>query len=103
MLEEDDTLATEAAGKEDQNGTGLEALPDLGGTKSLADLLATKQSMSERCLYYVSPLYSISHFPNHIDDAISPYKHLFPIDTGFLNQTQISRFTKDRRKYRIHP
>lgn len=103
MLEEDDTLATEAAGKEDQNSTGLEALPDLGGTKSLADLLAAKQSMSERCFHYVSPWYSNSHFPNHIDDAIFPYQHLFPLDTGFQNQTQISRFKKDRRKYRIHP
>lgn len=40
MLEEDDTLATEAASEEDQNGTGLEALADLGGTQRLADLYA---------------------------------------------------------------
>jgi len=39
VLEEDDTLATEAASEEDQNGTGLEGFPELGGTDSLADLL----------------------------------------------------------------
>ena len=42
MLEEDDTLATETASEEDQDGTGLEALADLGGTQSLADLYAHK-------------------------------------------------------------
>lgn len=42
MLEEDDTLATEAAGEEDQNGTGLEGFPELSGTDSLADLLYRK-------------------------------------------------------------
>lgn len=40
VLEEDDTLAAEAASEEDQNGTGLEALADLGGTQRLADLYA---------------------------------------------------------------
>lgn len=38
VLEENDTLATEAASEEDQDGTGLEALAQLGGTDSLADL-----------------------------------------------------------------
>lgn len=38
VLEEDDTLATEAASEEDQDGTGLEALADLSGTNRLADL-----------------------------------------------------------------
>lgn len=38
MLEEDDTLATEATGEKDQNGAGLEAFPELSGTQSLADL-----------------------------------------------------------------
>lgn len=38
VLEEDDTLAAEATGEEDQNRTGLEALADLGGTNRLADL-----------------------------------------------------------------
>lgn len=38
VLEEDDTLATEAASEENQNGTGLEALADLSGTQRLADL-----------------------------------------------------------------
>lgn len=38
VLEEDDTLATEATGEEDQNSAGLEALPELGGTQSLAGL-----------------------------------------------------------------
>jgi hypothetical protein len=38
VLEEDDTLATEATSEEDQDGTGLEALADLGGTQSLANL-----------------------------------------------------------------
>lgn len=42
VLEEDDTLATETAGKEDQNGTGLEALADLSGTNRLADLFGKK-------------------------------------------------------------
>ena len=40
VLEENDTLTTEAAGEEDQNGTGLKALAELGGTQSLADLYA---------------------------------------------------------------
>jgi hypothetical protein len=40
VLEEDDTLATEAASEEDQNGTGLEALAELSGTQSLANLYA---------------------------------------------------------------
>lgn len=44
VLEEDDTLATEAAGEEDQNGTGLEALADLGGTNRLADLFGRSNS-----------------------------------------------------------
>jgi hypothetical protein len=39
VLEEDDALATEATGKEDQDGARLEAFPELGGTESLADLL----------------------------------------------------------------
>lgn len=38
VLEEDDPAATETAGKEDQDGAGLEALADLGGTQSLANL-----------------------------------------------------------------
>lgn len=38
VLEEDDTLATEATGEEDQNGTGLEAFPELGRTDGLANL-----------------------------------------------------------------
>jgi hypothetical protein len=38
VLEEDDTLATEAASEEDQDGTGLEGLADLSGADRLADL-----------------------------------------------------------------
>lgn len=38
VLEEDDTLAAEATSEEDQDGTGLEALADLSGTQSLANL-----------------------------------------------------------------
>jgi hypothetical protein len=38
VLEENDTLATEATGEEDQDSTGLEGLPDLSGADSLADL-----------------------------------------------------------------
>lgn len=45
MLEEDDTLATEAASDEDQDGTGLKALAELGGTQSLADLYAHKSNV----------------------------------------------------------
>ena len=45
VLEEDDTLATEATGEEDEDSTGLEALPDLSGTQGLADLLAIKQNV----------------------------------------------------------
>lgn len=43
VLEKNDTLATEAASEEDQDGTGLEALTELGGTQSLADLCAQIQ------------------------------------------------------------
>lgn len=39
VLEENDALATEAAGKEDEDSTGLKAFANLGGTSSLADLL----------------------------------------------------------------
>ena len=42
VLEENDTLATEAASEEDQDGTRLEALADLGGTNRLADLQSHK-------------------------------------------------------------
>ena len=38
VLEEDDTLATEAASEEDQDGTGLEGLADLSGADRLANL-----------------------------------------------------------------
>lgn len=38
VLEEDDTLAAEAASEEDQDGTGLEALANLSGTQRLANL-----------------------------------------------------------------
>ena len=44
MLEENDTLAAETTGKEDQDGTGLEALADLSGTDSLANLFLTQKS-----------------------------------------------------------
>lgn len=44
MLKEDDTLATEATGEEDQDGTGLEAVPDLSGTNRLAGLYATEKN-----------------------------------------------------------
>ena len=37
-LEEDDTLAAEAAGEDDQDGTGLERLPGSPGADGLADL-----------------------------------------------------------------
>jgi hypothetical protein len=43
VLEENDTLATEATGEEDQDSTGLEALPDLSGADSLADLDCSKR------------------------------------------------------------
>lgn len=38
VLEEDDTLATEAASEEDEDGTGLEGLADLSGADRLANL-----------------------------------------------------------------
>lgn len=38
VLEEDDTLATETASEEDEDGTGLEASPGLGWVNRLADL-----------------------------------------------------------------
>lgn len=38
VLEEDDTLATETAGEEDQNGARLEAFPQLGWADGLASL-----------------------------------------------------------------
>lgn len=38
MLEEDNTLAAETSGEEDQNSTGLETFPELGRTDGLADL-----------------------------------------------------------------
>lgn len=38
VLKEDDTLATEAAGQEDQDSTGLEAFPDLRWADGLASL-----------------------------------------------------------------
>lgn len=38
-LEEDDALATEAAGEEDQDGTGLKGLSGSPGTDGLADLV----------------------------------------------------------------
>jgi hypothetical protein len=38
VLEEDNTLATEATGEEDQDSTRLEAFPELGRADSLADL-----------------------------------------------------------------
>lgn len=44
MLKEDDTLATEATGEEDQDGAGLEAVPDLSGTNRLAGLYATEKN-----------------------------------------------------------
>lgn len=56
VLEEDDTLATEAAGEENQNGTGLEALADLGGTNRLADLFDKKQFMSELIFFSLFPM-----------------------------------------------
>ena len=37
-LEEDDTLATETASEEDQDGAGNEGLADLSGTQGLANL-----------------------------------------------------------------
>lgn len=48
VLEENDALATEATGKEDEDSTGLKAFANLGGTNSLADLLnKAKKTMSE--------------------------------------------------------
>lgn len=38
VLQKDDTLAAEAAGEEDQDGTGLEGLAWLPGADGLADL-----------------------------------------------------------------
>lgn len=58
VLEEDDTLATETASEQDQDGTGLEALADLGGTQRLADLYA-ETKMSDSDLQVVP---TISHF-----------------------------------------
>lgn len=45
VLEEDDTLATEATGEEDQNGTRLERLADLGWADGLASLWQQMISM----------------------------------------------------------
>lgn len=47
MLEEDDTLATEAASEEDQDGTGLEGLADLSRADRLANLLCTEKSVCQ--------------------------------------------------------
>lgn len=64
MLEEDNTLATEAAGEEDENRTGLEALTELGGTESLADLFARKKRNDTRLehnLFQFRPFNKYSH------------------------------------------
>lgn len=49
VLEEDDALATEAAGEEDQDGAGLERLAGRPGADSLADLCVEKTLVSKRC------------------------------------------------------
>lgn len=67
VLEEDNTLATEAAGEEDENRTGLEALTELGGTESLADLFARKKRNDirlEHNLFQFRPFNKYSHDKN---------------------------------------
>ena len=44
MFEEDDTLAAEATGEEDEDRTRLERFPELGWTDCFADLRATRVS-----------------------------------------------------------
>lgn len=61
MLKEDDTLATEATGEEDQDGTGLEAVPDLSGTKGLAGLYAIENIHVRIAVFNISK--TISQFP----------------------------------------
>ena len=62
MLKEDDTLATEATGEEDQDGTGLEAVPDLSGTKGLAGLYAIENIHVRIAVSNMSKIVSHSHF-----------------------------------------
>lgn len=79
VLEEDDTLATEAAGKENQDGAGLEGLAVLGGTNRLADLFADNNP----CQIVVPSCYCIvvciSQFNASIliNDAISISTRIF--------------------------
>ena len=61
VLKEDDTLATEATGEEDQDGTGLEAVPDLSGTKGLAGLYAIENIHVRIAVFNISK--TISQFP----------------------------------------
>ena len=55
MPEENDTLASEASGEEDQDGARLEALPEFGGTGSLANLFKT----------YLLEFFSQNHFAQY--------------------------------------
>jgi hypothetical protein len=48
-LQEDDTLAAEAAGEEDQDGTGLEGLARGPGTDGLANLLRPQRLILFSC------------------------------------------------------
>lgn len=54
VLEEDDALSAESTGEEDQDGAGLERLPELGGTDGLADLNGVDKDMLEPCSQIVT-------------------------------------------------
>lgn len=57
MLEENDALAAETAGEEDQDGTGLERGTRLGGADGLADL-REENSVSYLVLVACGPRFS---------------------------------------------
>jgi hypothetical protein len=92
VLEEDDTLATEAAGEEDQNSTGLKAFPELGGTNSLANLF--KRTIMSETLVRINPDTLASH--GYVD--ISPEMRFslsihVHIDTGLDPPTKAVSLT----------
>jgi len=56
-LEEDHALATEAAGEQDQDGTGLQRLPRVPGTDGFADLMNISRQLRDSridCIFPVS-------------------------------------------------
>lgn len=88
VLKEDDTLATEAAGQEDQDSTGLEAIPDLRWADGLANLLWEKHMLEFRVLpqLYVSQNKYMSMYVRISKSCGFPYRTMFhrrrPLDTN---------------------